>query len=63
MRTNPKVGETDVAGRLTGTEGVYVVDGACLPSLSEKSHTLTLMANADRIAKGLAERLSGEGYA
>lgn len=63
MRANPKVGETDGAGRLTGTEGIYVVDGACLPSLSEKSHTLTLMANADRIARGLAERLSGEGYA
>jgi choline dehydrogenase-like flavoprotein len=63
MRANPKVGETDGAGRLAGSEGVYVVDGACLPSLSEKSHTLTLMANADRIAHKLAERLSGEKYA
>ncbi len=60
MRANPKFGETDGSGRLIGTEGIYVVDGACLPSLSEKSHTLTIMANADRIARKLAGELSGE---
>ena len=42
-----------------GLEGVHVVDGACLPSLTEKSHTLTIMANADRIGRNLARQMTG----
>jgi hypothetical protein len=34
---------------------VHVIDGACLTAISEKSHTLTIMANADRIAKKLLQ--------
>ena len=59
MRRNPAPGETNALGELFGLEGVHVVDGASLSSLSEKSHTLTLMANADRIGKTLARELSG----
>lgn len=57
MRENPSVGETSSIGELQGLVGVHVVDGACLPSLSEKSHTLTLMANADRIGRTVARQM------
>ncbi len=41
-------------GRLEGTRRVYVCDGACLPRLPAKNHTYTIMANAHRIASGMA---------
>jgi choline dehydrogenase-like flavoprotein len=56
MRKQPILGETSELGEVLGLEGVYVVDGACLPVLSEKSHTLTIMANADRIGKALRKK-------
>ena len=61
MKRNPKLGESSSMGEVLGMEGVYVVDGSCLPMLSEKSHTLTIMANADRIGSGIAVRLMREG--
>ena len=54
MRARPDVGETDANGLLAGTNRVYIVDGACLPVQGEKSHTLTIMANADRIGNHVA---------
>lgn len=42
-------------GELVGAPGLYVADGAALPSVSAKHHTFTVMANADRIATRLAE--------
>lgn len=54
MRAQPAVGETDAMGKLAGLDNIYMVDGAVLPVLPEKSHTLTIMANADRIARALA---------
>ena len=51
MRENPVRGESTASGELYGLKGLYVVDGACLSNLTEKSHTLTIMANADRIAR------------
>lgn len=36
---------------LNTAKGIYVIDGAALPTLTAKSHTLTIMANADRIAR------------
>lgn len=59
MRKNPKRGETGVHGELFGTESMHIVDGASLPRLTEKSHTLTIMANADRIGRFLATELTG----
>lgn len=56
MRANPALGETDRNGELFGLPGVYVVDGASLSALSEKSHTLTIMANADRIGRILVDQ-------
>lgn len=60
MKKLPVLGETSQMGEVKGLEGVYVVDGACLPLLPEKSHTLTIMANADRIGSLIAMRLCKE---
>jgi choline dehydrogenase-like flavoprotein len=57
MRAVPGPGESNDEGELHGLAGVHVVDGAALPSLLEKPHTLTVMANADRIGRRLAARL------
>lgn len=51
MSAEPVLGQTDQYGELVGGAGIYVVDGASLSCLPAKSHTLTIMANADRIAK------------
>lgn len=53
MRADPQLGETDASGQLFGLDDIYIADGASLPVLTEKSHTLTLMANADRIARNI----------
>lgn len=57
MNKNPQIAETDANGTIHGITDMHIVDGACLPALSEKSHTLTIMANADRIGKILAKEL------
>lgn len=57
MKKKPKISETSAEGEVSGLRGVYVVDGACLTDLPAKPHTLTLMANADRIAKCLLKLL------
>jgi hypothetical protein len=58
MRESPSLGETNAHGELHGLIGVHVVDGASLPSLTEKAHTLTIMANADRISRAVAEQMN-----
>lgn len=50
MKAAPVLGETSSTGEIVGLSDVHVIDGASLSSLPEKSHTLTIMANADRIA-------------
>lgn len=55
MRRNPRALECDPHGQLNGLSGVYVVDGASLPPLPAKAHTLTIMANADRIGRALSK--------
>jgi choline dehydrogenase-like flavoprotein len=59
MRAVPGPFETSAFGELHGAPGLYVVDGAALPSLPPKSHTLTIMANAERIGSAIAARLQG----
>jgi len=56
MRSHPTVGETSSYGEVMGLDGVYVIDGACLSTLTEKSHTFTIMANADRIGRYIASK-------
>jgi hypothetical protein len=61
MRAHPRPGETGHNGELVGASvgamGIHVVDGASLSNLTAKSHTLTIMANADRIARNVAQTL------
>jgi choline dehydrogenase-like flavoprotein len=57
MRESALFGETSPRGEVEGLDGIFVVDGACLPTLPAKSHTLTIMANADRIGRRLAMEL------
>jgi choline dehydrogenase-like flavoprotein len=62
MRDKPVAGETSSLGEVKELDGVYVVDGACLPILPAKSHTLTIMANADRIGNLIAMAARGKDY-
>ena len=57
MRTNPGRYETNAEGLLAGTKRVYIVDGACFSRLPAKNLTLTIMANALRIARGVGRRI------
>lgn len=57
MRYFPTIGETNPLGELYGLKGIYIVDGASLSTLPEKSHTLTIMANADRIGRELCNQM------
>lgn len=54
MRASPRIGEANSQGEVQGLPGVYVVDGSALTALPPKVHTLTIMANADRIATAIA---------
>jgi choline dehydrogenase-like flavoprotein len=51
MRHRPQAFETHVDGRLWDSRRVRVIDGSVLPSLPAKNHSLTIMANAARIAE------------
>lgn len=50
MRHRPGAFETHTDGRLWDSRRVRVIDGSVLPSLPAKNHSLTIMANAARIA-------------
>jgi choline dehydrogenase-like flavoprotein len=50
-----KIHGTSVYGELNGAAGLHLVDGSILPTISSKPMTLTIMANADRIARHLAK--------
>jgi choline dehydrogenase-like flavoprotein len=58
MRPKPDRCEADSEGQVKGLPAVYVVDGSALGEIPAKPHTLTIMANADRIARRLARRLT-----
>lgn len=46
-------------GRLNADKLVYVADGAAFPRLAAKNHTLTIMANAMRVAREAGRSLGG----
>ncbi|MBX4935668.1 FAD-dependent oxidoreductase [Rhizobium bangladeshense] len=46
---------TSADGELNFHRGLHIVDGSIIPDLSSKYITMTIMANADRIAHRLAE--------
>jgi choline dehydrogenase-like flavoprotein len=54
MRHRPGEMETDTTGRVTGWDRVHVVDAAVLPSIPATTVTLSVMANAHRIATTIA---------
>lgn len=53
MKNNPTNFETDIYGRPHGFNRVHIVDSTVFPSLPATTITLTVMANAYRIAKDL----------
>jgi choline dehydrogenase-like flavoprotein len=57
----PMGGPVGVDGELAGAPGLFLADAATFPSIPAKHHTFTVMANADRIGKGIASRLQGGG--
>jgi len=50
MRKHPRAFETHIDGRLWDSKRIRLIDGSVLPSLPAKNHSLTIMANAARIA-------------
>ncbi|HET7295558.1 MAG TPA: GMC family oxidoreductase, partial [Gemmatimonadales bacterium] len=49
-------GVVDASGEVFGYPGLYVSDGAAIPSSLAVNTSLTILANAERIATGLLER-------
>lgn len=54
---------TDTEGKLRQTHAVYIADGSTFPYLPAKGLTFTMMANANRIAAGLAKELKAGALA
>jgi len=59
MRAHPRRGETSADGEVEGLPGVLIADASALPSLPAKSHTLAMMACADRLGTHLARTCRG----
>jgi choline dehydrogenase-like flavoprotein len=57
MRARPGRFETWPDGRVQGTGRVYAVDGSVFPALPAKNLSFTIMANAMRVAEGVARTL------
>ena len=55
MKEKPKDFETDILGRPSGFSRVHVVDSTVFPSIPATTITLTIMANAYRIASAYNE--------
>jgi choline dehydrogenase-like flavoprotein len=55
MQRTPRELETDVLGRIHGWERVHVVDSSVFPSIPATTVTLSVMANAHRIAAAVAK--------
>lgn len=59
MAADPADGVVDERGRVHGVDGLYVADGAALPSSPAVNPQITIMALARRTAGLLAEHLAG----
>jgi enediyne biosynthesis protein E9 len=57
MADSPRRGVVDPGGEVFGYPGLYVSDGAAIPSSLAVSPSLTILANAERIAAGILERV------
>jgi choline dehydrogenase-like flavoprotein len=56
MADSKERGVVDASGEVFGYPGLYVSDGATIPSSLAVNTSLTILANAERIAAGLIER-------
>lgn len=52
MHRNPAEGQSDLAGRPHGLQRVHIVDSSVFPNIASSTITLSVMANAHRIASG-----------
>ncbi|MEZ5921055.1 MAG: GMC oxidoreductase [Parvularculaceae bacterium] len=50
MSNQPSDGQTDIYGRIAGTNHTHVIDASVFPSIPATTITFTVMANAHRIA-------------
>lgn len=57
MRAHPNEFETDSTGKLYGTNNVYIIDGSVFSLLPAKHPSLTIMANAMRVADAVRKTL------
>ncbi len=55
MGKEPATSVCDVGGRVHGIEGLFVCDGSALPTMGGVPPTLTIMANALRIAERIVD--------
>jgi len=63
MADSPERGVADASGEVFGCPGLYVSDGSALPGPLPVSPSLTILANAERIAAGIVGRYSPEAPA
>jgi len=54
MKDSPLKMQTDVMGKLSGCSNCYVVDASVFPIMPAQNPTLTIMANAMRVADNYA---------
>jgi choline dehydrogenase-like flavoprotein len=59
MSKSPDTYQTDCMGRPSGCERVHIVDSSILPSVPATPFTLTVMANASRIADSVNKNIQG----
>jgi choline dehydrogenase-like flavoprotein len=57
MANSPDKGVTDHNGEVFGYPGMFVTDGAAIPSSLIVNPSLTILANAEKITKGVLERM------
>ena len=56
MADSPAMGVVDAGGEVFGYPGLFVSDGAAIPSSLAVNTSLTILANAERIAEGMVSR-------
>lgn len=61
MSDSPRTGVVDSQGEVHGHPGLFVSDGAAIPSSLAVNTSLTILANAERIADGILARYGLSG--
>jgi choline dehydrogenase-like flavoprotein len=56
MADGPGAGVVDASGEVFGHAGLYVTDGAAIPGSLAVNTSLTILANAERVAAGIVAR-------